>query len=107
MTEEMINKRIEYLRYQRDNNIGNYRKYLVNLYNYYNNKAKSNNSNWCYTDWSDIENLYYAIREGCSNPDVSRNAIKGYTKELEDYGYFKWGKDNKGWKIIILKPLDF
>lgn len=102
-----IQAKIEYLRYQRDNHVGNYRLYLANLYNYYRKKADDNNADWCYSDNSDIEKLHKLIIVGASRPDVSFTAVKGYQKELFDYGYFKWKKVDDKWQLHIVKPLDF
>ncbi|MGN0453655.1 MAG: hypothetical protein ACI4G1_00585 [Ruminococcus sp.] len=46
MTEEQKIKKIEYLLSQKEHPTGNYRRYLVNLYELFYNGAKNQGTDW-------------------------------------------------------------
>lgn len=105
MTEEQIKKKIEYLRSQKDNPTGNYRQYLVNLYNLFYNGAKKNGTNWC----PNIK-IYTMVKAAYANinPDhASRDMVLRWKEDLKKLGYIKDCKVDGEWRIYILKELDF
>ena len=105
MTEEQIKRKIEYLRSQRYNPTGNYRQYIVNLYNLFYNSAKANGTDWC----PDVK-TYTMAKAAYANikPDhTSRDMVTIWKNDLKKLGYIKDCKVNGEWRIYILKELDF
>ena len=100
MTEEKKQKEIEYLRSQKVNPTGNYRKYLVGLYNYFKSCAENNDGK---TNIPDMIKASYG-----DNPDhMAFTQIKRYKKTLTELGYIKNVKDDDGWHTYVIKELDF
>lgn len=95
---------INYLIQQRDNPTGNYRAYLVNLYNFYVKKA--GDKGYCYPKMYEMINAtYYGfVRDECAYEMTRR-----FQYALRLMGYIRYYKDsfNGLWKVEILKPLDF
>lgn len=104
MTKDQIEYKLSILRKQKDMPHANYRKYLVNIYNYYQQKCDENNADWCH---SDLREIYKIVTVGAHNPDVSWTACKNYTKELKDMGYIKDKCVDGEWRSYVLKELDF
>ncbi|MBR1421897.1 MAG: hypothetical protein IJ571_00445 [Ruminococcus sp.] len=95
---------VEYLRTQADMPKANYRQYLVNVYNYYDDKIKQGNGQWCISSYSEIFSI---ITKDCHNPDCSYSAMKRYVKEMHDRGYIKDVFEDGEWHSYIVKELDF
>lgn len=104
MTQDRKEYKLHLLRSQVNNPKANYRKYLVNLYNYYVNECKKNNANWCV---SNLQDMYKIITVGCHKPSVSFTACKGYIKELHELGYIQDKYVDGVWKSYVIKELDF
>lgn len=95
---------VEYLRSQKDMPHANYRKYLVNVYNFYYKKIQDGNGEWCVRD---TRSLHKCITEGCYKPDCSFSAAKRYEQEMHDRKYIKIVADSGVERIYIVKELDF
>lgn len=105
MTQEKINKQIAYLKSQKNNPTGNYRQYLVNLYNMYCDGAKLNGTDWC-PNISIPEKIKAAY--GNLEPDhMSFSMVQRWDKDLRDLGYISHKRVNNEWRTYILKELDF
>lgn len=103
MTEEQRENKLNYLREQKLNPTGNYRKYLVNLYNYYREKANENNCDWCISKFSEMISAAYE-----ENPDhMAYSQVRDYSKTLSELGYIQKKNVNGQWRVYILKELDF
>ncbi|RKP54920.1 hypothetical protein D7Z26_06665 [Cohnella endophytica] len=103
MTEDQKNKKLLYLRSQRENPTGNYRKYLVNTFNYIFNDSKLNGTGWSRAAIRDMINFVYD-----GNPDhMAFKMINEYKKTLKDLGYIRYIKENNEWRTYIQKELDF
>ncbi len=105
MTEEQINKQIEYLRSQKDNPAGNYRRYLVNLYELFCNGAKKNGTDWC-PNVSKKE-MIKAAYAGVKIDHASWEMVQRWKDDLKKLGYLKDCNVNGEWRTYILKELDF
>lgn len=75
MTQDRKEYKLHLLRSQVNNPKANYRKYLVNLYNYYVNECKKNNADWCV---SNLQDMYKIITVGCHKPSVSFTACNAF-----------------------------
>lgn len=47
MTKDAIERKVAYLKTQKDIPNADYRVYMINIYNYISDKCKENNNNWC------------------------------------------------------------
>ena len=104
MTEEKREYQINILRSQKGNDHANYRKYMVNLYRYYERKIAESHTDWCI---SSLSEMYKIITDGCHNPDCSFSSMKRYVKEIHDLGYIKDVYEDGEWHSYIIKELDF
>lgn len=100
MSEEKKLEQIEYLRSQRDNPTGNYRRYLVGLYNYFKD---------CMETSDGITSLPAMVKAAYGDkPDhMAYTKIKEYKKTLTDLGYIRNVKKDDGWHTYVVKDLDF
>lgn len=105
MTEKQKNKQIEYLRSQKDNPTGNYRQYLVNLYELFYNGAKLNGTDWCPN--MKIQTMVKAAYANVNPDHASRDMVLRWKDDLKKLGYICDRKVNGEWRIYILKELDF
>jgi hypothetical protein len=102
-SNEKIEKKLEYLRAQKVNTTGNYRKYLVNIYNFILEDSKKDGRGWSKASTREMINYVY---EG--NPDhMGFGMINEWKKELKEMGYIKFIRENDEWHTYILKDLDF
>ncbi|NSB45429.1 hypothetical protein B0P06_005200 [Clostridium saccharoperbutylacetonicum] len=103
MTEEQVKQELDYLRAQKENPTGNYRKYLVRSYEYILNKSKENNTELAKTNLREMIDYVY---EG--SPDhMGNELVVNYQKDLKNLGYIKKLKENGEWRVYIIKELDF
>ncbi|GEB32820.1 hypothetical protein [Brevibacillus parabrevis] len=103
MNEAQKNQKLKYLREQRENPTGNYRRYLVNTYNYILNDSRNNNKGWSKASSREMVNYVY---EG--SPDhMGYELVEEYKKTLRDMGYIKFQKENNEWRTYVIKDLDF
>ncbi|MCM0648649.1 hypothetical protein NBE98_09710 [Clostridium swellfunianum] len=103
MNQEQKEKKLKYLREQKENPTGNYRKYLVRTYGYIQNDSKVDNRGWSKTTLRKMMNYVY---EG--NPDhMANELVVEYKNTLRDLGYIKNIKENGEWHTYIIKELDF
>ena len=101
MNEEQKAKKLEYLRSQKENPTGKYRRYLVNTYNYILNDSIGRG--WSRARTREMIDYVY---EG--NPDhMAYELVNKYKKTLKDLGYIKYVKENGEWHTHIVKELDF
>lgn len=101
MTEEKKAQKLVYLRSQKENPTGNYRKYLVNIYNYI--LEDSTHSGWSKANTRDMLNYVYG-----GTPDhMGYELINQWKRELRDLGYIKFVKENDEWHTYIIRTLDF
>ncbi|MDY4085416.1 MAG: hypothetical protein SOY57_07680 [Ruminococcus bromii] len=105
MTQEQIDKQIEYLRSQKVNPTGNYRRYLVNLYNMYYNGAKQNGTDWCPN--ISIREKINAAYEGVAHDHMAFDMVQKWDNDLKKLGYIRHKKENGEWRTYIIKGLDF
>lgn len=103
MTEEQKKNKLNYLRKQKENPTGNYRKYLVRTYEYILDDSKIDNRGWSKTTLNKMVNYVY---EGA--PDhMARELVVEYKNTLRDLGYIRNIKENGEWHTYIIKELDF
>lgn len=103
MTEEQKKQKLAYLRAQRDNPTGNYRKYLVRLYEYVKEDSKVDNRGWSKAETRKMLDYVYEGR-----PDhMGYELLNDYKKVLKELGYIKFRKENDEWHLYITKELDF
>lgn len=105
MTKEQVEKKISYLRSQRDNPTGNYRRYLVNIYNLYKQRADENGTNWA----PDVS-LSCLVRVAYAGLDIDHSAfekVKKWKQDLKNIGYIESRNVDGEWRVYILKELDF
>jgi len=102
-TKEKIDKKIVYLREQKENPTGKYRQYLVNVYNYILEDSAKDNKGWSKA------NTRAMINYVCGdNPDhMAYEMINDWKKELKELGYIKFVIENEEWHTCIAKELDF
>lgn len=105
MTKDEINKQIKYLRSQKENPTGNYRMYLVNLYNLFYKGAKANGTNWCSN--VDIPTMIKAAYSNVETDHESLFMVQRWKNDLKKLGYICDRKVNGEWRTYILKELDF
>lgn len=105
MTQDQINKQITYLRSQKDNPTGNYRQYLVNIYNLFSNCAKANGTDWCPN--IDIPTIVKAAYAGLETDHESWYMVQKWKGDLKKLGYIGDRNVNGEWRTYILKELDF
>lgn len=105
MDQEKINKQIAYLRSQKDNPTGNYRQYLVNIYNLYSDGAKANGTDWCPN--IPVSKLVKAAYAGIKEDHLSWSMVQRWKDDLKELGYIYDCKVNGKWRTYILKDLDF
>ena len=103
MTEEQKAKKLIYLREQKERPTGNYRRYLVNIYNYILNDSKSNGKGYSAANTKMMLNYVY---EGPSD-HMGWEKITEWKRELSDLGYIKFVKEGTEWRVYIAKELDF
>lgn len=102
-TEEKIQNKLKYLREQRDNPTGNYRKYLVNIYYFILEDSKIDNRGWSKANTREMIESVYGPR-----PDhMGYEMINEWKKELKEMGYIKFVKEEGKWHTYIIKELDF
>ena len=102
-SSEKIEKKLTYLRAQKENPTGNYRKFLVNVYNYILEDSMKDNRGWSKANTREMMNYVY---EG--SPDhMGYELINEWKKELKEMGYIKFVKENGEWHTYIVKELDF
>lgn len=102
-SEEKIQQKLAYLRKQKDIPTGNYRRYLVNIYNYILEDSQKSDVGWINGSSRAMLNYIY---EGA--PDhMGVELIDGWKKELKETGYIKWIKESDEWHVYINKALDF
>lgn len=103
MNEEQKIKKLTYLRSQKENTTGNYRKYLVRTYTYILNDSKVDNRGW---SKSNLRKMYEYVYE--YKPDhMASELIVEYKNTLRDLGYIKSVNVDGEWHIYIIKELDF
>ena len=103
MTEEKKAQKLAYLRSQKINPTGNYRKYLVNIYNYILEDSQANGTGWSKALTKDMLNYIYD-----GQPDhMGYELVDKWKKELRDLGYIKFVKEENEWRTYITKELDF
>lgn len=103
MREDQKIKKLNYLREQRENPTGNYRKYLVRTYEYILNDSKIDNRGWSKTTLRKLTDYVY---EG--SPDhMGTELVVEYKNTLRDLGYIKNVKEDDEWHTYITKELDF
>lgn len=103
MNQEQRDKKLKYLRDQKENPTGNYRKYLVRVYEYILNDSKVDNRGWSKTILNKMIDYVY---EG--NPDhMARELIVEYKNTLRDLGYIRSVRQDGEWHTYIIKELDF
>lgn len=103
MDTEAKNKKILYLKNQKENPTGNYRNYLVRIYQYIYNDSKDSGKGW--SDASPWKMLNFVYN---GNPDhMGVELIKRWKKDLKELGYIRIVKENDEWKTYIDKELDF
>lgn len=103
MTEEKKAQKLAYLRSQKENPTGNYRKYLVNIYNYILEDSQANGTGWSKAYTKDMLNYVYD-----GQPDhMGYELVDQWKKELRDLGYIKFVKEENEWRTYIAKELDF
>ncbi|NRT34128.1 hypothetical protein BJV38_003286 [Clostridium beijerinckii] len=103
MTEEQVKQKLDYLRDQKENPTGNYRKYLVRTYEYILNKSKENNTEWAKTNLREMIDYVYE-----ESPDhMANELVVNYQKDLKNLGYIKKLKEDGEWHVYIIKELDF
>ncbi|WP_019910334.1 hypothetical protein [Paenibacillus sp. HW567] len=104
MNEEQKIKELSYLRQQKENpTAGNYRRYMVNTYNYILQSSNVGNKGWSKASTREMLNFVY---EG--NPDhMGYEMVEKFKKTLRDLGYIKLVKEDNEWRTYILKELDF
>ena len=103
MNEEQKNKKLEYLRKQKENPTGNYRNYLVRVYNYILNESKESGKGWSKANTRKMLDYIY---EG--NPDhMGYELLNEFKQTLKDLGYIKFVKEDNEWHAYIIKELDF
>lgn len=105
MTEKQIKKQIEYLRSQKEKPTGNYRRYLVNLYNMYYNGAKLNGTDWCPS--ISLSDKVKAAYKNLEVDHMSFYMVQRWDEDLSKLGYISHKKVNNEWRTYILKELDF
>ncbi len=107
MTKDAIERKIAYLKTQKDIPNADYRVYMINIYNYISDKCKENNNNWCYCieckEW-DIKKI---ITLGTHNSDMSLTECRRYIKELHELGYIKKRFVEGTWREYKIKEIDF
>ncbi len=84
---------------------GNYRRYLVNIYNLYCEEARKNG-----TEWSPNVSPSRLIRAAYSGLDVdhmSYDMVQKWKRELKEMGYLRDKYVDGEWRTYILKELDF
>lgn len=103
MTEDQKEKKLRYLREQKENPTGNYRKYLVRTYEYILNDSKVDNNRW---SKANLRKMVDYVYEGY--PDhMAIDLIVEYKNTLRDLGYIRSKKENGEWHTYIIKELDF
>ncbi len=103
MNEEQKNKKINYLKEQKENPTGNYRRYLVNTYNFILNDAKANGKGWSKANTRQMLKYVY---EGSSD-HMGYEMVNDFKRTLRDLGYIKFVKENDEWHTYIVKELGF
>ena len=102
-TNEKIANKLEYLRAQKEKPTGNYRKYLVNIYNFILEDSKKDGRGWSKANTREMMKYVY---EG--DPDhMGFELINEWKKELKEMGYIKFAKEKEEWHTYIVKELDF
>ncbi|WP_286909649.1 hypothetical protein [Clostridium sp. UBA1652] len=103
MDKEKIEKKLIYLREQKENPTGNYRKYLVRTYMYILEDSKVDNRGWSKTTLNKMVEYVYE-----DNPDhMAREMVVEYKNTLRDLGYIRNAKEDGEWHTYIIKELDF
>lgn len=103
MTEQQKINKLTYLRQQKENPTGNYRKYLVRVYEYILNDSKEDNRGWSKANTRKLLDYVYDGR-----PDhMGYELLKDYKKTLKELGYIKFVREDDEWHTYITKELDF
>jgi len=103
VNQEQKEKKLKYLREQKESPSGNYRKYLVRTYEYILNDSKIDNRGWSKTTLRKMVDYVYE-----DNPDhMAIEMVIEYKNTLRDLGYIKNIKENEEWHTYIIKDLDF
>lgn len=105
MTEEQKIKKIEYLRSQKEHPTGNYRRYLVNLYELFYNGAKNQGTDWCPN--INVPTMVKAAYANLSPDHLSSQMVLRWKDDLKELGYIADRKVDGEWRTYILKELDF
>lgn len=102
-TQDRIDKKLKYLREQKENPTGNYRKYLVRLYTCILEDSKIENRGWSNIKLSTLKAYVYE-----QEPDhMGTDMIIEWKKELKEMGYLRNQKVDGNWRTYIIKELDF
>ncbi|MDF2544326.1 MAG: hypothetical protein K0S47_4044 [Herbinix sp.] len=102
-TNEKIEKKLEYLRSQKENSTGNYRKYLVNIYSFILEDSKKDNKGWSKANTREMLSYIYENK----SDHMGYELINEWKKELKEMGYIKFVKENDEWHTYIVKEIDF
>lgn len=105
MTKEQIENKIAYLRSQRDNPTGNYRRYLVNIYNLYEQYAIKNRTDWA-PNFSKYR-LSKAAYSGLKPDHMVGDMVERWKDDLINIGYIELRVVDGEERIYLLKDLDF
>ncbi len=101
--EDFKEKTMRNLLRQKNGVPGNFRKYLINLYNYIDQKIKASDTDYCVTD---LQEMIDAVYEG--NPDhMAYKMVVDYKKTLYKLGYISYKKVGNEWRTYIIKDVDF
>ncbi len=101
--EEWKQRKLEILLRQKNGGVGHYREYLVNLYNYFLNKATEKGKDYCTTTIPEMMKAVYG-----SSPDhMANELVVEYKKDLAKLGYIKNIKEDGEWRTYIIKEIDF
>ena len=86
-----------------ENPTGNYRKYLVNIYNFILEDSRVDNRGWSKANTRKMIEYVYGTRPDHRGYEI----INEWKKELKEMGYINVVKENGAWHTYITKELDF
>lgn len=105
MSYDFVKSTKETLQRQKNGGKGNYRTYLVNLYNLFYEEAKLNGTDWCPS--VSVHRMVQAAYFGLEVDHMSRTMVLRWKDDLKKLGYICDKNVNGEWRTYILKELDF
>lgn len=103
MTEEKRQSQLAYLRAQKENPTGNYRRYLCNVHKLIAEDAANNGLGW---SRASSRRMMRKVYEG--EPDhMGEEMVDRWKKDLCDLGYLELKIVDGVWRFYVVKEIDF